>query len=155
MCGTSWLAGWSIVHCRLYTRMVWSVHPYLKKQVYLYFTRTSIFIYLCVTKKSQHQSEKHMRWHLLALMDTNLVHIKLIDWDIQVIVNIWYTCTLKTSSHLNVTHIYFKLTQWHLTITSPTLDGCSLNSIYFQLSIYTWQHPSIQIHGKWIGKQVT
>ena len=31
----------------------------------------------------------------------------------------------------------------------------SLNSIYFQLSIYTWQHTSIQIHGKWIGKQVT
>jgi len=31
----------------------------------------------------------------------------------------------------------------------------SLNSIYFQRSIYTWQHTSIQIHGKWIGKQVT
>ena len=31
----------------------------------------------------------------------------------------------------------------------------SLNSIYFQISIYTWQHTSIQIHGKWIGKQVT
>ena len=30
----------------------------------------------------------------------------------------------------------------------------SLNSIYFQISIYTWQHTSIQIHGKWIGKQV-
>ena len=23
----------------------------------------------------------------------------------------------------------------------------SLNSIYFQISIYTWQHTSIQIHG--------
>jgi len=31
----------------------------------------------------------------------------------------------------------------------------SLNSIYFWISIYTWQHTSIQIHGKWIGKQVT
>ena len=31
----------------------------------------------------------------------------------------------------------------------------SLNSIYFQISIYTWQHTLIQIHGKWIGKQVT
>ena len=31
----------------------------------------------------------------------------------------------------------------------------NLNSIYFQISIYTWQHTSIQIHGKWIGKQVT
>ena len=31
----------------------------------------------------------------------------------------------------------------------------SLNSIYFQISIYTWQHTSIHIHGKWIGKQVT
>ena len=31
----------------------------------------------------------------------------------------------------------------------------SLNSIYFQISIYTWQHTSIQIHGKWIRKQVT
>ena len=31
----------------------------------------------------------------------------------------------------------------------------SLNSIYFQISIYTWQHTSIQIHGQWIGKQVT
>jgi len=31
----------------------------------------------------------------------------------------------------------------------------SLNSIYFQISIYTWQHTAIQIHGKWIGKQVT
>ena len=31
----------------------------------------------------------------------------------------------------------------------------SLNSIYFQINIYTWQHTSIQIHGKWIGKQVT
>ena len=28
----------------------------------------------------------------------------------------------------------------------------SLNSIYFQISIYTWQHTSIQIHGKLIGK---
>jgi len=31
----------------------------------------------------------------------------------------------------------------------------SLNSIYFQISIYTWQHTSIQIHRKWIRKQVT
>jgi len=31
----------------------------------------------------------------------------------------------------------------------------SLNSIYFQINIYTWQHTSIQIHGKWIRKQVT
>jgi len=31
----------------------------------------------------------------------------------------------------------------------------SLNSIYFQISIYTWQHTSLQIHGNWIGKQVT
>ena len=31
----------------------------------------------------------------------------------------------------------------------------SLNSIYLQISIYTWQHTSIQIHGKWIRKQVT
>ena len=30
----------------------------------------------------------------------------------------------------------------------------SLNSIYFQISIYTWQHPSIQIHGQWIRKEV-
>ena len=30
------------------------------------------------------------------------------------------------------------------------LNTVSLNSIYFQISIYTWQHTSIQIHGKWI-----
>jgi len=34
-------------------------------------------------------------------------------------------------------------------------DLFSLNSIYFQISMYTWQHTSIQIHGKWIRKQVT
>ena len=31
----------------------------------------------------------------------------------------------------------------------------SLNSIYFQIGIYTWPHTSIQIHGKWVRKQVT
>jgi len=34
------------------------------------------------------------------------------------------------------------------------MDLVSLNNIYFQISIYTWQHTSIQIHGKWNG-QVT
>ena len=37
--------------------------------------------------------------------------------------------------------------------------GChtqvSLNSIYFQICIYTWPHTWIQIHGKWVRKQVT
>ena len=27
------------------------------------------------------------------------------------------------------------------------IETVSLNSIYFQISIYTWQHTSIQIHG--------
>ena len=31
----------------------------------------------------------------------------------------------------------------------------NLNSVYFQISIYTWQHTSKQIHEKWIRKQVT
>ena len=31
----------------------------------------------------------------------------------------------------------------------------SLNSIYFQISIYTWQHTSLQIHGKWIRKHTS
>ena len=39
--------------------------------------------------------------------------------------------------------------QWSVSV------GLSLNSIYFLLSIYTWQHTSIQIHGKWIRKEVT
>ena len=31
----------------------------------------------------------------------------------------------------------------------------SLNSIYFQISIYAWQHTSIQTRGKGIRKEVT
>ena len=38
---------------------------------------------------------------------------------------------------------------------SSSYHSFSLNSIYFLISIYTWLHTSIQIHGKWIRKQVT
>ena len=37
-----------------------------------------------------------------------------------------------------------------MRMTSVLNTVVSLNSIYFQISIYTWQHTSIQIHGKWI-----
>jgi len=41
------------------------------------------------------------------------------------------------------------------TVTPFSYGTVSLNSIYFQISIYTWQRTSIQIHGNWIRKQVT
>jgi len=49
-----------------------------------------------------------------------------------------------------MTHGYIKI-----SIIGKLLEKFSLNSIYFQISVYTWQHTSIQIHGKWIRKQVT
>ena len=52
---------------------------------------------------------------------------------------------------ITITHIRFGNSPFAIYRT----DMFSLNSIYFQISIYTWQHTSIQIHGKWIRKQVT
>jgi len=40
--------------------------------------------------------------------------------------------------------------QYPMRMKSVLNTVVSLNSIYFQISIYTWQHTSIQIHGKWI-----
>ena len=54
-----------------------------------------------------------------------------------------YTCMYLMTSVSNVNH------------GSSSYHSFSLNSIYFQISIYTWLHTSIQIHGKWIGTQVT
>ena len=50
---------------------------------------------------------------------------------------------------------YRNIRLFDLTVFCIWSIGFSLNSIYFQISIYTWQHTSIQIHGKGISKQVT
>ena len=36
----------------------------------------------------------------------------------------------------------------NINFYSPEFARFSLNSIYFRISIYTWQHTSIHIHGK-------
>ena len=56
-------------------------------------------------------------------------------------------CLFGTLSDMN--------SEYSLVMSILYLNQYSLNSIYFQISIYTWQHTSIQMHGKWIGKQVT
>jgi len=55
----------------------------------------------------------------------------------------WFHCVLKIYD--NFIHLCFVMMKQAIALF------LSLNSIYFQISIYT----SIQIHGKGIGKQVT
>ena len=52
------------------------------------------------------------------------------------------------------THLIQTFKNVYRSVFNSILLTFSLNSIYFQISIYTWQHTSIQIHGKCIGKQV-
>jgi len=59
---------------------------------------------------------------------------------------------LTTNQARRDSYVVFDLTNRR---TNDEQSTVSLNSIYFQISIYTWQHTSIQIHGKWIGKQIT
>ena len=51
-------------------------------------------------------------------------------------------CLFGTLSDMN--------SEYSLVMSILYLNQYSLNSIYFQISIYTWQHTSIQIHGKLI-----
>ena len=59
----------------------------------------------------------------------------------------WFHCVLKIYD--NFIHLCIVMMKQAIALF------LSLNSIYFQISIYTWQHTLIQIHGKGIGKQVT
>ena len=70
-----------------------------------------------------------------------------------------YTFSLTTLKTL--THEWFTHVPKHTFIETSTSDThtmpytFSLNNINFQICVYTWQHTSIQIHGKWNRKQAT
>ena len=116
------------------------LHPPAWAEIYRLIVNYWAIIYFC-----WHNQSCWFSWNVilraLQLIDSRIINQKVVPRN-------------KNDQKLYCMHVLIKQ---NLTTCNTNVDLyiVSLNSIYFQISTYTWQNTSIQIHGKWIRKQVT